>query len=1513
MKRVVLFFLLLTNQVFSTSNIKFNNTIPLNSGAVNFKDLVDFSIDNEGSLYFLDADLAKIVCFDKDGNLLDKKGQLKPNYIKKPTSIEISKDNVIFILDRSEKKVFAFDSDGNFIKFFGNSSGNFGSFDSPVDMAIDFNSNIYVVDEGNEQLLKFNSDGLFRGGIKTKNPIAVDVDAKGKIHMLIKTEYGYAIEVYKQNFEKEKNINLTQMIEPNHISINSFNEYYVIDVEKGNAAYIDSTGKALSNPIGVKSSNRGRQQFSKPTRILSRKISLTDDLIYIMDNDFSEIQGFTVSSDKPRNEVKPILPKYDLRVVKDIKRNPSIDIAFDKNQEFAITTAGTIICTENDSLKYSITAQSVAQYGIKISEPVALTVYKDKLYVLDKDENKILVFKSSDGSYLFAFGESGNSAGKFDSPNDITADPEGNIYIADQENGRINIYTNDGIFRNQFKIPITLPYKLSYSDNRLYILGENGQQIFVFNSVDNKISAFPVNKIISEPKISSIISLPGGIVFFYNEGNGTAYLCKDEKLYAQFLSNGNSAETISDVNAVEFNHIKNYLIFFNNKTQQQLTIKFSMAPEIPLNTKFIVNDLGEGVLTWENKDINAATYIISRKKPKNEKFTMLAEVDTNYYKINYRNSDTIFAYAIQSVSADSFKSDLSQSVLDEYSFYLKLKGKNPQLSIEKLLSVKSLNEKAIINEIMNIYITQMRKANTENNFDLVLKYYDEMKKISPLDPNIYIDESNVYKVLLRFNEGAQKLEECVKIIPDNLKIWSQLIRLKLLAKDYAGAEVSCNFALKKFPDDEKLLVNLAESYAKQNKNIDASNIYKNLAFKYGLEDYYIKAGNSLVESNLIQDAINFYQLAENNGIEGAKLYAARGKALIEKGDFANGEFQIEKSLKLDSTNAESYYYLALANSKKRNMRAAIAAYEKSVSLDNTNYKVLLDYGIDLVKISKYDDAIAKFERALEVNPGSGEAAFNLGRIYARKKNLDLAVKHLSTANKLFPENKEIDSELRNALLAREKYNASRPPIEITIIDFDDIFPSFFNYYNSQPIGAVTIFNTKNVVFDDIKIEINIPSLITEPVQIVVPIIYPNEVSENLVYVQLDNSIINNSITEDKTYEIIVKASYLKENKSETIERKSSLKVYQLNSISWDDKKHLASFINARDENLRNFVTSEIIAKTSFSDNRFSGIPKPIMQTAQVWEYLRQMNLNYVQDPNRAYEVVSKSKEIDYVQFPHQTLVKKSGDCDDLVTLLSNALEVLGIETAYIDVPGHVFLAFNTGLVPNELEQNGLSEEQVIVKYNKVWFPLETTVINKNSFVESWKYASDRYAKEKDANNSIEIVEIQNAAITYPPILFPSSTPIVSNVTAEIVKAELEKDLKSFKQTSDQTYEEELLKVLNVYPTNIFTFNKLGIYYARKGNYESAEIYFTRTLMYDTENVVALTNLGNILFVEGNYDAAERRYTKALKSDQQNVGILANLVRCNFKQKKTTSAVEYYKKIEQIDPEYAKNIKGIKRK
>ena len=77
----------------------------------------------------------------------------------------------------------------------------------------------------------------------------------------------------------------------------------------------------------------------------------------------------------------------------------------------------------------------------------------------------------------------------------------------------------------------------------------------------------------------------------------------------------------------------------------------------------------------------------------------------------------------------------------------------------------------------------------------------------------------------------------------------------------------------------------------------------------------------------------------------------------------------------------------------------------------------------------------------------------------------------------------------------------------------------------------------------------------------------------------------------------------------------------------------------------------------------------------IFEALRLYGMNYVRDPGSAYDLLSvDSMAVDYLQFPYQTLQYKAGDCDDLSILYCTLLEAVGIETAFVTVPGHIYMA-----------------------------------------------------------------------------------------------------------------------------------------------------------------------------------------------------------------------------------------------
>ncbi len=73
-----------------------------------------------------------------------------------------------------------------------------------------------------------------------------------------------------------------------------------------------------------------------------------------------------------------------------------------------------------------------------------------KLYVTDSKANKIVVFETATARMTGSFGEAGAGAGEFNRPSAIAIDREGNLFVVDTINARIQILSPDGEYLEQF-------------------------------------------------------------------------------------------------------------------------------------------------------------------------------------------------------------------------------------------------------------------------------------------------------------------------------------------------------------------------------------------------------------------------------------------------------------------------------------------------------------------------------------------------------------------------------------------------------------------------------------------------------------------------------------------------------------------------------------------------------------------------------------------------------------------------------------------------------------------------------------------------------------------------------------------------------------------------------------------------------------------------------------------------------------------------------------------------------
>jgi DNA-binding beta-propeller fold protein YncE len=95
-----------------------------------------------------------------------------------------------------------------------------------------------------------------------------------------------------------------------------------------------------------------------------------------------------------------------------------------------------------------------AAYGRRgeLTNPTDAALSPDgtRLFVADSKAHKIIIFDRESGQLLSSFGERGDQEGKFNFPTSLTFDSDGNLYVVDQINSRVQVLTEEGEFLDSY-------------------------------------------------------------------------------------------------------------------------------------------------------------------------------------------------------------------------------------------------------------------------------------------------------------------------------------------------------------------------------------------------------------------------------------------------------------------------------------------------------------------------------------------------------------------------------------------------------------------------------------------------------------------------------------------------------------------------------------------------------------------------------------------------------------------------------------------------------------------------------------------------------------------------------------------------------------------------------------------------------------------------------------------------------------------------------------------------------
>lgn len=465
--------------------------------------------------------------------------------------------------------------------------------------------------------------------------------------------------------------------------------------------------------------------------------------------------------------------------------------------------------------------------------------------------------------------------------------------------------------------------------------------------------------------------------------------------------------------------------------------------------------------------------------------------------------------------------------------------------------------------------------------------------------------------------------------------------------------------------------------------------------------------------------------------------------------------------------------------------------------------------------------------------------------------------------------------------------ATRPPMEIDIIEMQDIFSNTYKIYENEGIGKVRLTNNTRAEIVALKLAFNIKEYMDFPTEVEIKSLPPKQSVEIPLKAVFNNRILD--VTEDTPVQTELKASYFENQKQRSFSRNNTVQLYEKHRMMWINKDRVATFVTSKDPVVLEFTRSVV---TQYAD-----IGSPLVFAAAIYDYLGHTGMTYLQHPNNPYQVTDgKTSFIDYVQYPRETLKRNSGVCTDLVVLYAAALEGLGIRTLLLGTPDHIFIMFAVGQVADlgDSTMNGM----FAIHDGTVWVPVELTLVG-STFTKAWETGSKEYYEWKE--KGIEITDLGKAWGRYKPATLPVTDWRAMVVKRSDIDNRFSNEMSKLNKIKIKYTSNRFFAQISNNPSDGNAHHQLGIIYGEAGELDEALKYLEKARTLLPENSEVTNNLANVYFLKKDYKAAQAAYEKAAELDRADPYILVNLTLTYLKLDNRDKAIETFRQATVRDP------------
>lgn len=477
-------------------------------------------------------------------------------------------------------------------------------------------------------------------------------------------------------------------------------------------------------------------------------------------------------------------------------------------------------------------------------------------------------------------------------------------------------------------------------------------------------------------------------------------------------------------------------------------------------------------------------------------------------------------------------------------------------------------------------------------------------------------------------------------------------------------------------------------------------------------------------------------------------------------------------------------------------------------------------------------------------------------------------------------------------------------IEFSDLELKPVFPVLFARYETDGIGSLTLRNLGERAAEGIEVSVFVRQYMDAPQAVDAPVsLAPGEDGEVRLSVLLNERLLE--VTEGSRVAAELSVQYRTAGLWYRRTVTETLRLHDRNAITWEDDRRAAAFVTSKDP-----VVLEV-AKASAGTVRSYLAPAVDMNlriALALHDTLDLLGVEYVVDPSTPYAELSSSEQsVDFLQFPRQTLRYAAGDCDDLAILYCALLESVGVQSAFITVPGHIYTAFRVSASPEELSRLYQKPDNFVVIDDTAWIPVEVT-LRGQGFLRAWAEGARQW-REASAAGTAGFFRVADAWAEYEPVGFSLESADVVPPDPDSVRSAFEAEVGRFVDQEIYSETETLRTRISRNARDLRSRNRLATLYARYGKLDEARVEFESILRVD-EYLPALVNLGNLAFMQERFMEALQYYDRAELLDDTALPVLVGLARTHHRLENYGFADHYFERVAAADSTLAEQFRYV---